>query len=124
LYGYSKRTRTHLNAARVSAAGEGLTEPLHNFYPCGIKMQIESVIVHHRKVIPIGVAFSFVRVQQEDSNPSKCGAGERLGFHSGSVKISSFLPWQALCLPRQDCFLEKFFLKYTVRFVSYFASNR
>ena len=25
------RTRTHLNAARMSAAGEGSTEPLHNF---------------------------------------------------------------------------------------------
>jgi len=36
------RTRTHLNAARMSAARDGSTERLLNFAPTGDKMQIES----------------------------------------------------------------------------------
>jgi len=45
-----RRIRTHLNAARTSAAGEGWTEP--NLYFLSLlrkKMQIESVLPHHKK---------------------------------------------------------------------------
>ena len=38
-----ERTRTHLNAARMSAAGEGWTEPNHNFCPKGQKCKSSPV---------------------------------------------------------------------------------
>ncbi len=40
---FEHRTRTHLNAARMSAAGEGWTEPLPDF--------IESCCLHQKKAL-------------------------------------------------------------------------
>ena len=49
------RSRTYLHAVRMSAAGEGLTEPLHNFV-LPDKMQLDSRI-HPPDTHPLGLPF-------------------------------------------------------------------